>query len=126
MINKDEKYIDSINKNFDINPDRALKLSFERIKLLDPNSPSESLQKAYSKVGEILSNLGLDKEALKYFNLSHDIFRLRTDNNKKNKMSGAPWNFINIGNIYFKFREFDLAKENYYEAIYNFNLFLIV
>ena len=122
LIEKDEKYIDSINKNFDINPDRALKLSFERIKRLDPNSPSENLQKAYSKVGEILSNQGLDKEALKYFNLSHDIFRLRTDNNKKDKMSGAPWNFINIGNIYFKFREFDLAKENYYEAIYNFNL----
>ena len=122
FIEKDEKYIDSINKNFDINPDRALQLSFERIKRLDPNSPSENLQKAYSKVGEILSNQGLDKEALKYFNLSHDIFRLRKDNNKKDKMSGAPWNFINIGNIYFKFREFDLAKENYYEAIYNFNL----
>ena len=102
LIEKDKKYVDSINKNFDINPDKALELSFERIKLLDPNSPSLNLQRAYSKVGEILSNQGLVKEALKYFHLSHNIFRLRTDNNKKDKMSGSPWNFINIGNIYFK------------------------
>jgi tetratricopeptide (TPR) repeat protein len=121
LIENDKKYIDSIRKNFDINPDKALELSFDRIKLLNPDVPSLQLERAYSKVGEILSNQGLDKEALKYYHLSHDIFRLRTDN-KKDKMSGAPWNFINIGNIYFKLREFDLAKESYYEAVYNFNL----
>ena len=106
------------------NPDKALSFGFEVLKIADFSNPTETLHAVYYRMGEILSYRGLDGDAIGFYDQSLKLFeaiplKIRLEKN----IHVPPWVLINIGNIYFKNKDYEKAKLKYIEALDNFNLY---
>ena len=109
-------------KNSD--PDKAITFGFEVLNIADFNNPSPDLLSVNTLIGEILFNRNLDAEALRFYNESLLLFEAIPDSKRVEKeINFPPWVLVNIGNVYFKNKNFAKAKEKYQEAAENFKLY---
>lgn len=109
-------------KNSD--PDKAITFGFEVLNIADFNNPSPDLLSVNTLIGEILFNRNLDAEALRFYNESLLLFEAIPDSKRVEKeINFPPWVLVNIGNVYFKNKNFAKAKEKYKEAAENFKLY---
>ena len=109
-------------KNSD--PDKAITFGFEVLNIADFNNPTANLLSVNTLIGEILFYRNLDAEALRFYNESLLLFEAMPDSKRVEKeINFPPWVLVNIGNVYFKNKNFDKAKEKYQEAAKNFKLY---
>lgn len=110
---------DSIKKYQFLNPNRAIEFGTEYVELRGGDSPDFEMVRTYSKIGEILLYMELYSSALEYFNsalrLRSVIKEFKTDNDLYLPIN-PPWIVLNIGNIYFKNRNYEKALEKFREA----------
>lgn len=110
---------DSIKKYQFLNPNRAIEFGTEYVELRGGDSPDFEMVRTYSKIGEILLYMELYSSALEYFNsalrLRSGIKEFKTDNDLYLPIN-PPWIVLNIGNIYFKNRNYEKALEKFREA----------
>ena len=110
---------DSIIKYEFLNPNLAIEFGIEYVEFRIGSTPDQELVGIYSKIGEILLYMEFYSSALEYFN-----YALQTSNSIKEKGMGKtiyskanlPWVVLNIGNIYFKNRNYEKAMEKFEEA----------
>jgi tetratricopeptide (TPR) repeat protein len=75
--------------------------------------------RTYSKIGEILLYMELYSSSLEYFNTALRILnsiKKEGDDNSLYSKNDPPWIVLNIGNIYFKNRNYEKALEKFKEA----------
>ena len=117
-----EELRDSVRKFKEIKPSKALEYSFEIINKSN-DVPSPLLVGIYAAVGDILNNKNLNADALNYYSKALQIFKSIPENKRtQKKINYPPYPLISIGNIYFKQKNYEKAKEKYLEALDNFNL----
>ena len=121
---KIESLKDSVLLYKDTKPDKALGFGFQVLKIADLSNPTPTVHAVYYRIGEILSYRGLDADAIGFFDQSLKLFeaipvKIRTEKN----INLPPWVLVNIGNIYFKNKDYGKAKLKYAEALDNFNLY---
>ena len=115
------KLKDSILLYKNSNPDKAITFGFEVLNIGDFNNPTPDLLSVNTLIGEILFNRNLDAEALRFYNESLLLFEAIPDSKRVEKeINFPPWVLVNIGNVYFKNKNFAKAKEKYQEAAENF------
>ena len=87
------------------------------LNIADFNNPTANLLSVNTLIGEILFYRNLDAEALRFYNESLLLFEAMPDSKRVEKeINFPPWVLVNIGNVYFKNKNFDKAKEKYQEA----------
>ena len=118
------KLKDSILLYKNSDPDKAITFGFEVLNIGDFNNPTPDLLSVNTLIGEILFNRNLDAEALRFYNESLLLFEAIPDSKRVEKeINFPPWVLVNIGNVYFKNKNFAKAKEKYQEAAENFKLY---
>ena len=106
------------------NPDKALTFGFEVLKIADFSDPTPVLVAVHSQIGEILYYRGLYSDAIGFYNESLKLFEaIPLHDRVEKKISHPPWILLNIGNVYFKNKDYAKAALKYNEAFENFKLF---
>ena len=109
-------------KNSD--PDKAITFGFEVLNMADFNNPTANLLSVNTLIGEILFDRNLDAEALRFYNESLELFEALPESKRQEKnINFPPWVLVNIGNVYYKNKNFEKAREKYEEAAENFKLY---
>lgn len=113
-----DQLFDSIVKYKHQNPSLALEYGLEYKKLsLDRKIDMEIIQ-FYGAMGEILSNMGFDASALEYLRQAIKLNEaIPSDQRKFSEIDELPGVLLNIGNIYFKNKEYEKADELFTKAI---------
>ena len=110
---------DSIIKYQFLNPNLAIEFGMEYVELRVGSTPDQELVGVYSKIGEILLYMELYSSALEYFNsalqIRNSIKEVRMGKTLYSK-TNPPWVVLNIGNVYFKNRNYEKAMEKFKEA----------
>lgn len=120
-----ERSIDSMMFYKNRNPNKAIQFGLDAVNQGFSEGPNLELLKTNTMVGQILAEQNLDQEAMKFFNQSLKLFSLLpVEMRQEKKIEFPPWVLINIGNIYFKKRNLEAAKEKYLLALSNFQLYL--
>ena len=108
---------DSILKYQFLNPNLAIEFGMEYVELRVGESPDQEMMGTYGKIGEVLLYMELYSSALEYFN---SALRIRSTLTKskgiENEPNNPPWIVLNIGNIYFKNKNYEKALEKFKEA----------
>ena len=98
-----ESLQDSVQFYKDKNPQKALNFGLKAIDKGYQDGISLSLLQLNTLVGEILKDLNLDDQAIRFLEESLKIFQaLPQEERKESKVELPAWVLINIGNIYFK------------------------
>lgn len=119
-----QQYMDSVMHYNQINPDKALSFGLEAISKGYEEGPSMLFLKINTRVGQILSEQYIDGQAIKFHNESLKIFSgIPIEEREEKKVHLPPWVLINIGNIYFRNKNYPTAEENYLKALENFMLY---
>jgi tetratricopeptide (TPR) repeat protein len=116
---ENQRLRDSILKYKFLNPNLAIEYGMEYVENRSADEPDREMVRTYSRIGEILLYMELYSSSLEYFNSSLRIFRsIKTVEDGKSSYSKTdpPWIVLNIGNIYFKNRNFEKALEKFEEA----------
>lgn len=113
-----DQLFDSIVKYKHQNPSLALEYGLEYKKLsLDRKIDMEIIQ-FYGAMGEILSNMGFDASALEYLRQAIKLNQaIPSDQRKFSEIDELPGVLLNIGNIYFRNKEYEKADELFTKAI---------
>ena len=113
-----DQLFDSIVKYKHQNPSLALEYGLEYKKLsLDRKIDMEIIQ-FYGAIGEILSNMGFDASALEYLRQAIKLNKaIPSDQRKFSEIDELPGVLLNIGNIYFRNKEYEKADELFTKAI---------
>lgn len=113
-----DQLFDSIVKYKHQNPSLALEYGLEYKKLsLDRKIDMEIIQ-FYGAMGEILSNMGFDASALEYLRRAIKLNEaIPSDQRKFSEIDELPGVLLNIGNIYFRNKEYEKADELFTKAI---------
>jgi len=112
------RLFDSITKYKHLNPSLALEygLAYEKINL-DRKTDKEIIQ-FHGAMGEILTNMGFDASALEYLKRALKLNEtIPVDQRKFPEIYELPGVLSNIGNIYFKNKEYEKADEIYSNTI---------
>ena len=112
------------NPNFDslikyklFDPQKAIKFGFDGISSLENNENKILEFHFYYQLGEIFNNLNLYSEAIEFLTKGSEILdKIPTKEINKNEQVQYGWIDINIGNIFFKTKNFDKAKNHYENA----------
>ena len=108
---------DSIKKYQFLNPNLAIEYGMKYVELRDGDVPDIEMVATYAKIGEVLLYMELYSSALDYFNSAIRIRRaLGIKKKGKSFTSNSPWIVLNIGNIYFKNKNYEKALEKFEEA----------
>lgn len=108
---------DSIKKYEFLNPNLAIEFGMEYVELRVGDPPDQEMVKTYAKIGEVLLYMELYSSALEYFNSAIRIRRtLPREKKGENFSLNSPWIVLNIGNIFFKNRNYEKAMEKFEEA----------
>jgi len=87
------------------------------VELRDGDVPDIEMVATYAKIGEVLLYMELYSSALDYFNSAIRIRRaLGIKKKGKSFTPNSPWIVLNIGNIYFKNKNYEKALEKFEEA----------
>ena len=113
-----DQLFDSIVKYKHQNPSLALEYGLEYKNLsLDRKIDMEIIQ-FYGAMGEILSNMGFDASALEYLRRAIKLNEaIPSDQRKFSEIDELPGVLLNIGNIYFRNKEYEKADELFTKAI---------
>ena len=116
---QNQRLRDSILKYQFLNPNLAVEFGMEYVELRVGDTPDQEMVTTYSKIGEILLYMELYSSALEYFNsalqIRNSIKEIRMGKTLYSK-TNPPWVVLNIGNIYFKNRNYEKAMEKFEEA----------
>lgn len=116
---QNQRLRDSILKYQFLNPNLAIEFGMDYVELREGTTPDQEMVRTYSKIGEILLYMELYSSSLEYFNTALRIFKsikeVKDGNNSFSK-TDPPWVVLNIGNIYFKNRNYKKALEKFEEA----------
>ena len=116
--------LDSINKYKLLSPQKALDFGIEALEKSTGESISNDQLEINYNIGEILFYLKNYSKSLEYLTATLNIHELLPSSEKKHVyVNKPPWVLIALGNLYFKKNRNEKAKENYLEAITNFNLY---
>lgn len=116
---ENERLRDSIFKYQFLNPNLAIEYGMEYVELRSADDPDQEMVRTYSKIGEILLYMELYSSSLEYFNTALRILnsiKKDGDGNSLYSKNDPPWIVLNIGNIYFKNRNYEKALEKFKEA----------
>jgi len=116
---ENERLRDSIFKYQFLNPNLAIEYGMEYVELRSADDPDQEMVRTYSKIGEILLYMELYSSSLDYFNTALRILnsiKKDGDGNSLYSKNDPPWIVLNIGNIYFKNRNYEKALEKFKEA----------
>ena len=116
---ENERLRDSIFKYQFLNPNLAIEYGMEYVELRSADDPDQEMVRTYSKIGEILLYMELYSSSLEYFNTALRILKSIKkdgDDNSLYSKNDPPWVVLNIGNIYFKNRNYEKALEKFEEA----------
>ena len=113
-----EQLFDSLVKYKQQNPRLALEygLEYKRI-AFNRNTDMETIQ-FHGAMGEILSNMGFDTSALEYLKRAINLNKtIPVDKRKFAEIEELPGVLLNIGNIYFRNKEYEKADEIFSKTI---------
>ena len=116
---ENERLRDSIFKYQFLNPNLAIEYGMEYVELRSADDPDQEMVRTYSKIGEILLYMELYSSSLEYFNTALRILnsiKKDGDDNSLYSKNDPPWIVLNIGNIYFKNKNYEKALEKFKEA----------
>ena len=116
---ENQRLRDSIFKYQFLNPNLAIEYGMEYVELRSADDPDQEMVRTYSKIGEILLYMELYSSSLEYFNTALRILnsiKKEGDGNSLYSKNDPPWIVLNIGNIYFKNRNYKKALEKFEEA----------
>ena len=105
-------------------PNLAISMCLNSLEDFLPLGPSLTTLFLYSTLGELYSKKDLPVLALSYLEdamYEYDLIRNEGILFGNSKPPLQPWLILNIGNIYFKQREYDKALERYKLGMINFN-----
>ena len=108
--------IDSLNTLIKKSPERAIRYARELLKKLEPDKESNFEYKINNTLGEIFLDLQMYGQAMSHFTESQFI-------RKKLGKPNAPWNLLNIGNVFYQQEKYIKAREHYNDALDIFNGF---
>ncbi|MBL6666828.1 MAG: tetratricopeptide repeat protein [Flavobacteriaceae bacterium] len=95
----------------------AIEYGMKYVELRDGDVPDIEMVATYAKIGEVLLYMELYSSALDYFNSAIRIRRaLGIKKKGKSFTPNSPWIVLNIGNIYFKNKNYEKALEKFEEA----------
>lgn len=107
---------DSINKYQFLNPNLAIKYGMEYVAIREGDDPDIEMVATYGRIGEVLLYMELYSSALEYFNSALQIRNAISEKRGKKLKPNSPWIVLNIGNIYFKNKNYEKALEKFKEA----------
>ena len=115
---------DSIQKYTIQDPKKALDFGYSAISSPDFNKLSWDFYETNYLIGETLYYINFEKESFDYLFQALRVFEsLPVDQRMYKKISKPPWILVILGNSYFNYGEFERARNYYYEAIENFELY---
>ena len=107
---------DSLNAIKFVNPNDAVKFSFQILENYSEKRPNRVIGSVYAALGQIYHIKGLPRQSIDYLRLAEEEFIAAID-------YVPPWQIINFGNIYFANGSFDEAYNSYKRAYYLFTEF---
>ena len=108
--------LDSLNTLTKRSPERAIRYARELLDKIVPVKDFNYEYKINNTLGEIFLDLQMYGQAMFYFTESKLI-------RKRMGKPNAPWNSLNIGNVYYQQEKYIEAREYYHEALGIFNSF---
>lgn len=108
--------LDSIKKYQFLNPNLAIKYGTEYVEIRAGDEPDIEMVRTYGRIGEVLLYMELYSSALEYFNSALRIRSAFAEKRGKKLRQDSPWIVLNIGNIYFKNKNYEKALEKFKEA----------
>ena len=108
--------LDSLNNLTKRSPERAIRYARELLDKIIPEKDFNYEYKINNTLGEIFLDLQMYGQAMFHFTESKLIRRRMGKPN-------APWNSLNIGNVYYQQEKYIKAREYYHEALDIFNSF---
>jgi len=108
--------LDSLNTLVKKSPERAIRYARELLDRIVPGEDFKNEYKINNTLGEIFLDLQMYGQAMSHFTESKLI-------RKRLGKPNAPWNSLNIGNVYYQQDKFIKAREHYFEALDIFNSF---
>ena len=108
--------LDSLNTLTKRSPERAIRYARELLDKIVPLKDFNYEYKINNTLGEIFLDLQMYGQAMFYFTESKLI-------RKRMGKPNAPWNSLNIGNVYYQQEKYIEAREYYHEALGIFNSF---
>ncbi|MDB4087072.1 tetratricopeptide repeat protein [Flavobacteriaceae bacterium] len=115
--------LDSLNKYKFINYNKALNYGLRALDINDPKEISINIFDINAGLGEILFYQNNYAKSIEYFLTALNMHNLLPVKDRRHKyVNEPPWILVALGNLYYKIKRFEIAKEKYLEAIDNFNL----
>ena len=115
---------DSIRKYAIQDPEKALDFGYQAISTSDFNKLSWDVYDTNYLIGETLYYINFEKESFDYLFQALRVFEsLPVDQRLYKSISKPPWILVILGNSYFNYGEYERARNYYFEAIENFELY---
>jgi tetratricopeptide (TPR) repeat protein len=115
---------DSIRKYAIQDPKKALDFGYQAISTSDFNKLSWDVYDTNYLIGETLYYFNFEKESFDYLFQALRVFEsLPVDQRMFKNISKPPWILVTLGNSYFNYGEYGRARNYYFEAIENFELY---
>ncbi len=103
---------------------KALDFGYQAISTSDFNKLSWDVYDTNYLIGETLYYINFEKESFYYLFQALRVFEsLTVDQRLYKNISKPPWILVTLGNSYFNYGEYERARNYYYEAIENFELY---
>ena len=113
---ENQRLRDSIFKYQYLNPTLAIEYGMEYVELRSADEIDIEMVATYGKIGEVLLYMELYSSSLEYFNSALRIRDALSEKRGKKLKPDSPWIVLNIGNIYFKNKNYEKALEKFKEA----------
>ena len=115
---------DSIRKYTIKDPEKALDFGYRAISTSDFNKLSWDVYDTNYLIGQTLYYINFEKESFDYLFQALRVFEsLPVEQRLFKKITKPPWILVTLGNSYLNYGEFERARNFYFEAIENFELY---
>ena len=115
---------DSIRKYTIKDPEKALDFGYRAISTSDFNKLSWDVYDTNYLIGQTLYYINFEKESFDYLFQALRVFEsLPIEQRLFKEITKPPWILVTLGNSYLNYGEFERARNFYFEAIENFELY---
>ena len=115
---------DSIRKYTIKDPEKALDFGYRAISTSDFNKLSWDVYDTNYLIGQTLYYINFEKESFDYLFQALRVFEsLPVEHRLFKKITKPPWILVTLGNSYLNYGDFERARNFYFEAIENFELY---